>query len=76
MIKVNFRSALKNYVPGESEQVELEYEPGITTRVITDKYSIHPGHIGLVIVDGKLEDLDCNLADGSEVELYPIFGGG
>lgn len=76
MITVHFKSVLNEYVPGEPDRVELPYDPQLTVRVIIQQYSLQPGHIGLVLVDGKLSDLDKPLYDGSTVELYPIFGGG
>lgn len=76
MIKVIFRSVLKDYVPEKPEQVELTYEPDLTIRAILEQYGLQPGHIGLVLVDQQLSDLDCSLHDGAIVELYPIFGGG
>lgn len=76
MIKVIFRSVLKDYVQGNSEQVTLDYKPGLTIRAIIQKYGLQPGHIGLVLVDQQVSDLNSTLQDGSTVELYPIFGGG
>ncbi len=76
MITVQFKSVLKEYVPGEPDQEELAYDPGLTIRAILEKYSLQPGHIGLVLVDGQVSDLDCPLHEGATVELYPIFGGG
>lgn len=76
MIKVVFRSVLKDYVPGKPEQVELDYGPDLNIRTILKQYGLQPGHIGLVLVDQQVSDLDCPLKDGAFVELYPIFGGG
>ncbi len=76
MIKVVFRSVLKDYVPGKTEQVMLDYKPGLTIRAILEQYGLQPGHIGLVLVDGQARDLNCTLHDGAIIELYPIFGGG
>lgn len=76
MIRVLFKSILKEYVPGEPEQVMLPYDPQLTIRAILVQYGLQPGHIGLVLVDGQVSNLDSPLYDGAVVELYPIFGGG
>lgn len=76
MITVHFKSVLNEYVPGEPNRVELPYDPQLAVRAIIQQYSLQTGHIGLVLVDGKLYDLDEPLHDGATVELYPIFGGG
>ncbi|MGM0652885.1 MAG: MoaD/ThiS family protein [Bacillota bacterium] len=76
MIKVLFRSVLKDYVPEKTEQVMLGYEHGLTVRTILEQYGLQTGHIGLVLIDQRLSDLDCPIRDGAIVELYPIFGGG
>ncbi len=76
MITVLFKSVLKEYVPGELDRVELAYDSQLTIRAVVEHYSLQPGHIGLVLVDGQVSGLDSPLHDGATVELYPIFGGG
>ncbi len=76
MVTVIFKSALKEYVPGYYDRVEVDYDSQLTIRTILEQYHLHPGHIGLVLIDGQLSDLNCPLHDGATVELYPIFGGG
>lgn len=76
LITIILHSALKNSVPGNADRIRIDYGGNITIRTFLSQYNIHPGQIGLVLVNKEIYDLDRPLEDGTTVELYPIFGGG
>jgi hypothetical protein len=53
-----------------------EYRPGLTPRQIMAERCIRESRVQLTIVNGKVRDLDWELADGDRVVLSALISGG
>ena len=61
----------------KQEPVILPFQPGLTIEKVLDALDVQKNVVGVILVDGHLvTDLQYGLADGSELELYPLFAGG
>ena len=49
---------------------------GITVGDIATRLGIAAKDIGIIMVDGRHATLDCVLADGATLALFPLLGGG
>ncbi len=77
MIKVVFKSVLKDFSPGKREVIEVQHREGMTVAKLLSSLGMNYGQVGVVLVDGKLvKNRNYELLDGSVVELYPLFAGG
>jgi len=77
VIKVVFKSVLKDFSPGKREVIEVQHREGMTVAKLLSSLGMNYGQVGVVLVDGKLvKNRNYELLDGSVVELYPLFAGG
>jgi len=77
VIKVIFKSVLKDFSPGKKEVIEVEHREEMTVAKLLSSLGMNYGQAEVVLVDGELiKDRSYKLNDGAVVELYPLFGGG
>ena len=76
MVQIKLHTILKNYCPAAGGCLQMPCGEGLTVEKMLANLDLRPGLVGLVLVNGKIAQNDCMLAEGDEVELYPVFGGG
>ncbi|HEX9117139.1 MAG TPA: hypothetical protein VGA61_13815 [Anaerolineae bacterium] len=74
-MEVRLHGGLERYT-GNATLVVLDVAPGATLLALQDQLGIPRGDVGLFVVDGELrQEADVPDAD-TQVDLYPLFGGG
>ena len=76
IVTVKLSGGLKNLGSQEKSEVEVAHHPGLTVRSLLTQLGLQVGIIGLALVDGRAVEFEYHLQDNSQVELFPIFGGG
>ncbi len=60
-----------------SERRHLEFESTeVTVATVLERVGLDRAAVGVMLVDGEPVGVDDLLAGGSQLDLYPFFGGG
>jgi len=77
MVKFKFHLYLKNFAKAEEKELTL---PGDGMRLDVGSYLKSLGipleEVGIIVVNGKWQDIDYILRDGDSVEVFPVYLGG
>jgi molybdopterin converting factor small subunit len=78
VVSVRLHTTLRRATPeGVIDRLTLDLSPQATVRTVLDTLglSLRDGAI-LLVVNGKIADVDTALAEGDEVRLIPAMSGG
>lgn len=76
-VQVKLNLSLKRYSSSLDGKETLQLSGTTTVNQILEKLNIKHGEAFVILVNGKLiHDQNLELADGSHLELFPIFAGG
>ena len=75
-ITVRAAGVLRYRVPGQQENVSVEFRPALRVADVMTELGLRPEKVRVIRVNGKPMPADHILADGDSVELFPIVGGG
>lgn len=76
MIKIKMIGFNNNFSDQAKSELLISWQPGLTPMRLLQLLSLQKAQIGVILIDGRIEDIDCLVNDRSTVEFYPIFGGG
>lgn len=77
MIRVHFKSYLKEFSAAGEAVIELAYREDMTFDDLFSIIALDKGQVGIILADGKvINNPQGKLEDNSVIELYPVFAGG
>jgi molybdopterin converting factor small subunit len=77
LIEVRLYATLRRYRPSNPNGVfAADVADGISVAKLINKLEIDPAEIHMIMVNGIGSEMDCILADGDRVGLFPAVGGG
>ena len=77
-ILLETRGLLKDYFKVQKKlgKIELKISTGKSIEDLINEYKIPKGFVSLIIVNGKMENLNYVIKDGNIIKLYPPTSGG
>jgi molybdopterin converting factor small subunit len=78
VVTVRLHTTLRRETPeGIVDRLKLELAPGATMRTLVEALNVSLREDAiLLVVNGRIADVDTPLADGDEVRLIPAMSGG
>ncbi|MFZ5799549.1 MAG: MoaD/ThiS family protein [Desulfobulbus sp.] len=65
-----------NFRIGRCKQESREYDSPVTVRDIVEELGIPAPEVGIIFINGRNADMDQALAEGDNLSLFPLVGGG
>lgn len=65
-----------NFRIGRFKEATREYDPAPTVRRIVEDLGIPDSEVGIIFINGRGAGMDQALADGDDLSLFPLVGGG
>jgi hypothetical protein len=75
-VSLRIVGGLHKYIPGASERMEIQVDPGDTVRQALDHAGIRPELLSTILLDGERTSLDQVLEDGQQMTVIALMGGG
>ncbi len=78
VVTVRLHTTLRRETPeGIVDRLKLDLAPGATMRSVVEALDVSPCDDAiLLVVNGRIADVDTPLAEGDEVRLIPAMSGG
>jgi sulfur-carrier protein len=61
---------------GRFDIESVDYPAGTTVADVADGLKLPLSELGIMMINGRHVKLDCPLADGDTLALFPLLGGG
>jgi sulfur-carrier protein len=72
-IKVKLFASFRN---GRFNEKDWDYVEGITVSRILEKLNINKKDVGVLLVNSRHRETDCQLKEGDTLSIFPVIGGG
>lgn len=76
MVSFKFHLYLQRYANAVERKIDLSNCEEVVLGSCLEKMGIPLEEVGIIIVNGKWQDVDYVLKDGDHVEVFPVYLGG
>ena len=76
MIDVRLYADLAHDLREGAAEFQVTARPGLTVRDVLNEAGVRPRDVYIVMVNGRVANLDSPLADGDRLGLFPAISGG
>lgn len=74
MVSFKFHLYLQKY--SGAQEIKLHIDGGLRVEEVLKRLGVPIEEVGIVVVNGKWQDVDYLLQDGDRVEVFPVYLGG